>query len=59
MENKNSTRSIVEAGLMSAMVLVLMLLNAYVPVLGYMGLFILPLPITMLVVRHNLKVASI
>lgn len=59
MENKNSTRSIVEAGLMSAMVLVLMLLNAYVPVLGYMGLFILPLPITMLVVRQNLKVASI
>lgn len=59
MENKNSTRSIVEAGLMSAMVLVLMLLNAYVPVLGYMGLFILPIPITMLVVRHNLKIASI
>lgn len=59
MENKNSTRSIVEAGLMSAIVVVLMLISAYVPVLGFMGLFALPIPITMLVVRHNIKVASI
>ncbi|WP_040214745.1 YybS family protein [Clostridium polynesiense] len=57
MESKNSTKSIVEAGLMAALVVVLMFLNAYVPVIGYIGMMILPLPITLLVVRHNVKVA--
>lgn len=57
MENKNyNTKAVVEAGLMCALVVVIFLMNMYVPIFGLVGLFILPIPITILYLRHNFKI---
>lgn len=57
MENRNTnTRSIIEAGLMSAIVVILMIVTGYVPILSLVGTMLLPIPITVLVVRHTYKV---
>lgn len=57
MQNRNyKTKSVVEAGLNAAIVAVIMLLNAYVPAFSLVGTFLLPIPITLLYVRNNLKV---
>lgn len=52
-----NTRAMVEAGLISALVVIIMLLNVYVPIFSTLGTFILPIPITVLYIRHNYKVA--
>lgn len=58
MENKQfNAKAVVEAGLMAALIVVLMLLTAYVPILDMVGMFIVPIPVTILYMRHNLKVA--
>ncbi len=54
---KYSTQSIVEIGIMSAIILILMLMNAYVPLFNFVGVFVLPLPITILYMKHDFKVA--
>lgn len=51
-----NTRAVIEAGLISALVVVIMLLNVYVPIFSTLGTFILPVPITVLYIRHNHKV---
>jgi uncharacterized protein YybS (DUF2232 family) len=56
--NKHTARSTVEAGLMSIVVFVLFLITAYVPGIGSLGSFILPIPIALLYIRHN-RVVSI
>lgn len=57
MENrKYNTKSIVEAGLISAIIVVLMLITGYVPVISFVGTLALPIPVTLLYIRHNLNV---
>ncbi len=57
MQKKNSTSSIVEAGIIAGIVIVLMLMNAYMPFLSIIGVAIFPIPLTLLVIRHNTGVA--
>ncbi|WPC41900.1 YybS family protein [Clostridium sp. JS66] len=57
MQNRSySTKSVVEAGLISTLIVVIMLANLYVPVLAVVGKLILPIPVIILYIRHNLKV---
>lgn len=51
-----NTRAVIEAGLISALIVIIMLLNVYVPIFSTLGTFILPVPITILYIRHNYKV---
>lgn len=58
MENKIfNTRAVVEAGLMSAIIVVLTLMTVYVPILDMVGVFFVPIPIAILFMRHDLKVS--
>ncbi|MFL0248328.1 YybS family protein [Candidatus Clostridium stratigraminis] len=50
------TKSIVEAGIISAIIIVLMLITSYMPFIPFIGTMILPLPVAILYVRHDLKV---
>ena len=59
MQRRNSTTSLVEASIMAAIVVVLMLMAAYVPVLGTLSTFILPIPITILVIRNDFRIALV
>jgi uncharacterized protein YybS (DUF2232 family) len=57
MENRfNKTKSLIEAGLLSALIVIIMLLNVYVPVFSAVGTFLLPIPVTLLYIRYNYKV---
>lgn len=57
MENiKYNTKALVEAGLLSAITVVLMLITIYVPVLDMVGTFLLPVPITLMYIRHDFKI---
>ncbi|MGE5627081.1 MAG: YybS family protein [Solirubrobacterales bacterium] len=57
MQNRNyNTKAIVEAGLISSILAVLMILTIYVPLFSIVGAFILPIPVTILYIRHNLKI---
>lgn len=51
-----NTKAIVEAGLLSAIIVVLMLTTAYIPFLSILNV-LLPVPVTVLYLRHNYKVA--
>jgi uncharacterized protein YybS (DUF2232 family) len=53
---KYSTKSVVEAGIISAIIVVLMLVTGYVPIMSLMGTLILPVPVALLFIRHDLKV---
>lgn len=50
------TKSIVEAGIISAIIIVLMLITSYMPFIPFIGTMILPLPVAILYVRHDLKI---
>ena len=54
-ENFN-TKSVVEAGLISSLIVVIMLITIYVPLFAIVGTFILPIPVTVLYLRHNAKI---
>ena len=57
MQNRQfETKAIVEAGLLSALLLILMLTTAYIPFLSFLNI-LLPIPITLLYLRHNYKVS--
>lgn len=57
MQSRNfNTKGIIEAGLLSTIIVVLMLITAYIPFLSILNL-ILPVPVTILYLRHNYKVA--
>ena len=57
MQSRNfNTKAIVEAGLLSAIIVVLMLTTAYIPFLSILNV-LLPVPVTVLYLRHNYKVA--
>lgn len=57
MENKKyNARPIVEAGLISGIIIILMLITGYVPLIAFMGTIILPIPVAVLYMRHNIKI---
>lgn len=57
MENRvYKTKSIVEAGIISAIIVVLMIITGYVPFISFAGTMILPVPVALLYVRHELKI---
>lgn len=59
MENRQfNTKAIVETGIMAAIIAVLTLITFYVPILGTVGFYFLPIPITILYMRHGLKVMT-
>lgn len=51
-----ATKSTVEAGIMTCIILILMLMNIYMPIFSNVLKFILPIPVTLLYIRYNLKV---
>lgn len=57
MYNKqNKTNSLVEAGLIVALMIVLIMLNLYFPIFTVFGSFILPIPIAVLYMRQDYKI---
>jgi len=56
MQNRQfETKATVEAGILSALILILMLTTAYIPFFSFLNI-LLPVPITILYLRHNYKV---
>lgn len=53
---KYATKSTVEAGIMTCIILILMLVNIYMPIFSNVLKFILPIPVTLLYLKHKLKV---
>ncbi|GAA0726550.1 YybS family protein [Clostridium malenominatum] len=51
-----NTKSVVEAGIITGIIVLLALMNIYMPVFSVFGRFILPIPVVVLMLRHNLKV---
>ena len=57
MENKNySTKAIVEASLISVIISVIMIIIGYLPFVSFIGILILPIPVAILYIRHNIKI---
>jgi len=54
-ENYN-TKAVVETGLISSLIVIIMLMTIYIPLFSMLGVFILPIPVTVLYIRHNYKV---
>ncbi|MBO3282441.1 DUF2232 domain-containing protein, partial [Intestinimonas butyriciproducens] len=60
MPNKSyNTKAIVEAGLTTAIIIVITLICVYVPILSMLTNFILPIPIAILFIRQNFKVTLV
>ncbi len=57
MKERIPTRSIVEGAFLSAITAILFLFSLYIPLLGTFISFLCPLPIIILCLRHNLKIA--
>lgn len=55
MNSGKSTRALVESGILTGVAVVLMLMSLYIPVISLVTLFIWPLPITLIYIRHNIK----
>lgn len=55
MRIESSTKSLVESAILTAITVVLVLLTLYIPVLYMIGLFLWPLPITFIYIRHGAK----
>ncbi len=54
-----NTKSIVEAGIITTLIVILALMSIYLPIFSILGKFILPIPVTVLYLRHNAKVTII
>lgn len=52
---QNKTKSLVEAGIIVALMIVLIMLNFYVPIFSIFGSFVLPIPIAVLYLRQDYK----
>lgn len=52
-----STKAIVETGIISGIIVVVMLITGYIPVISVVGTLMLPIPVTLLYIRHGYKVA--
>lgn len=55
MKQNNSTKAIVESGILTAIAVILVLLSFYVPLFSIVGLFLWPIPITLIYVKHGFK----
>jgi uncharacterized protein YybS (DUF2232 family) len=55
MNSHNNTRAMVEAGIMTAVSVVLIFMCIYLPAFFMVGLFVWPIPITLLYIRHGKK----
>lgn len=56
MENKKlGTQSIVEVGIMSGLIIVMFMIINYIPIIGTLFMFVIPIPITILLVKYNIK----
>jgi uncharacterized protein YybS (DUF2232 family) len=56
-KNKYNTKAVVEAGIISALILIVFLISAYTTTLSSIGTFILPIPVTILYLRNDFKIA--
>ena len=57
MENKKySTKAIVEASLIAVIISVIMIITGYLPIVSFIGILILPIPVAILYIRHNRKI---
>ncbi|WP_223315462.1 YybS family protein [Clostridium botulinum] len=54
-----SPKAIVETGMMFALITLIIIMTTKIPVLSFMGMFILPIPIIVIYVRYNYKFAFI
>ncbi|MEA4826700.1 MAG: YybS family protein [Clostridium sp.] len=60
MQNKNYTAKVIaEIGIMFAITLIIIMATAYIPVISDLGMFILPIPITIIYIKNNYKIALI
>lgn len=57
MNRKYNTNEIVEAGLITGIIVVLMLITGYVPILNIVSTLLLPLPVTVLALRRGYKLS--
>ena len=57
MNRKYNTNEIVEAGLITGIIVVLMLITGYVPVLKIVSTLLLPVPVTVLALRRGYKLS--
>lgn len=57
MERKYNTNEIVEAGLITGIIVILMLITGYIPVLNIVSTLLLPLPVTVLALRRGYKLS--
>jgi len=58
-ESKYSSKVIAETGLMFTIIFLIVIMTSYIPVLSSLGMFILPIPITVLYIKHGYKIALI
>ena len=57
MRNKDySTKAIVEASLITVIISVIMIIIGYLPFVAFIGILILPIPVAILYIRHNIKI---
>ncbi|KRQ85969.1 hypothetical protein ABG79_02273 [Caloramator mitchellensis] len=52
---KTSTKSLIESSLLTAIAVVLILISIYIPVFYYIGLFMWPLPLALVQIKHGYK----
>ncbi|MGI6575065.1 MAG: YybS family protein [bacterium] len=57
MPTQEKTRSLVEAAVLAALTVILLLPTIYLPLLGMLTLFVWPVPITILGVRHGFRLS--
>lgn len=57
MQNKYSTNAIVESALMGVIIAAIILITGYMPFIDILGSIILPIPVVIIYIRHDVKVA--
>lgn len=55
MNRENSTRALVESGILTGVAVILALIGIYIPIVALITSFLWPLPITLIYIRHNIK----
>lgn len=55
MNRQNNTKALVESSILTAVAVVLILMCIYLPAFFLIGLFIWPIPITLIYIRHGVK----
>ena len=54
--NEHSTKAMVESALISVIISVIMIIMGYLPFVVFIGILILPIPVAILYIRHNIKI---